>query len=545
VLVELIVSAVLGLQVAPPARPSAEDVGRAYYLFLQARIADGENDISGAIDSYRQAIALLPDSTTMRLDLAELYLRQNQMDEAEREVRAALTTDPANRAAHRLLGGIQGAVVERMPAGSSGDSTVAEAISHLERSLDGAVDRYAEYLLNSLYIRQGESTRAIDRLKTLLKGAPEDPAALRLLVKAYEATGQGIDADKTLATLAELQPDALDPVETRVRQIDRLERAGRWADAAVAWSEVVSVEPGCTIYRPRQAAALANSGSVSDARTVLGAATRELPKSLAAWYLLALVEGQAGNLAAADAAIARMTAIDPADGRAPLAAGRARAAAGNYRAVVDVLAPRFARPQTRDVESGIFVEMAGELSSAYTRLGQPGRAVDVYEAARKRAPENQQLLFSLAAAYEGDRKYDRAERAFREIIQANDAHAPALNYLGYMLADRGEKLPEALGFIKRALAIDDDNPAYLDSLGWAYYRLGEFDNARAPLERAARQLPKVSVISEHLGDLYLQLKRYADAAAAFDQALSGDRDGIDAAALEKKRARARDLAGKS
>ena len=196
----------------------------------------------------------------------------------------------------------------------------------------------------------------------------------------------------------------------RVRQIERLERAGRWPDAAAAWSEVVSVEPGCTIYRPRQAAALANSGSVSDARTVLGMATRELPKSVAAWYLLALVEGQAGNLAAADAAIARMTAIDPADGRAPLAAARARAAAGDHRAVVQVLAPRFARPQPRDLESGIFVEMAAELSSAYTRLGQPGRAVDVYEAARKQAPENQQLLFSLAAAYEGDQKI-RSRRA--------------------------------------------------------------------------------------------------------------------------------------
>ena len=114
-----------------------------------------------------------------------------------------------------------------------------------------------------------------------------------------------------------------------------------------------------------------------------------------------------------------------------------------------------------------------------------------------------------------------------------------------MLADRGQKLPEALGFIKRALAIDEDNPAYLDSLGWVYYRMGEFDNARAPLERAARQLPKVSVINEHLGDLYLQLKRYADAATAFDRALSGDRDGIDAAALEKKRDRARVLAGQS
>jgi len=544
--VELIVSAVLGLQVAPPARPSAEDVGRAYYLFLQARIADSENDVSGAIDSYRQAIALLPDSATMRLDLADLYVRQNQMDEAEREVRAALTVDSANRVAHRLLGGIKGAEVERLPAGSTMDPVIAEAISHLEQSLEGSgVDQYAEYLLNSLYIRRGESTRAINRLNALLKSEPDDPAALRLLVKAYESIGQGARADTTLSTLADLAPDAIDPVELRARQIERLERAGRWADAAVAWSELVSVEPGCTIYRPRQAAALANSGSVSDARTVLDVATRELPKSPAAWYLVALVEGQAGNLAAADAAIARLTAIDPADGRAPLAAARARAAAGDHRGVVQVLAQRFAHPQPRDVESGVFVEMASELSGAYTRLGQPGRAVDVYEAARKQEPDNQQLLFALAAAYEGDRKYDRAERAFREIIQANESHAPALNYLGYMLADRGQKLPEAVGFIKRALAIDEDNPAYLDSLGWAYYRMGAFDNARTPLERAARQLPKASVINEHLGDLYLQLKRYADAAAAFDRALAGDRDGIDPSALEKKRDRARDLAGKS
>jgi tetratricopeptide (TPR) repeat protein len=512
-------------------------------LFLQARLANAENDVSGAIDNYRQAIALLPGSAILHLDLADVYVRQNQLDEAEREVRAALAADPQHRAAHRLLGGIRAAVVERLPVGSPGEPIIAEAVSHLEQALEGpGVDPDAEYLLNSLYIRQGQAARAIDRLQALLKSQPHDNATLRLLVKGYEATGRGSEADEALATLADVQPD---PIEANVRRIDRLERAGRWADAAAAWSELVSIDPGCTIYRPRQAAALANSGSVADARTVLSAATRELPKSLAAWYVLALVEGQAGDLTAADAAVARMAAIDPLDSRAPLASARARAAAGDHRGVVQVLAPRIARPQPRDVESGVLVEMAGELSRAYTRLGQPGRAVEVFETARKHAPENQQLLFSLAAAYEGDRKYDRAERAFREILQANESHAPALNYLGYMLADRGEKLAEALGFIKRALAIDEDNPAYLDSLGWVYYRLGEFDNARGPLERAARQLPKVSVINDHLGDLYLQLKRYADAAAAFERALSGDRDGVNAATIEKKRDRARDLAGKS
>ena len=110
VLFEVVLSALV-LQAVPAPRPSAEDVGRAYYLFLQARIAEDENDLSTAIDNYRQAIAILPDAAAVRLDLADLYIRQNQIDEAEREVRAALAADPANRLAHRLLGGILGAKI--------------------------------------------------------------------------------------------------------------------------------------------------------------------------------------------------------------------------------------------------------------------------------------------------------------------------------------------------------------------------------------------------------------------------------------------------
>ena len=102
VLFEVVLSALV-LQAVPAPRPSAEDVGRAYYLFLQARIAEDENDLSTAIDNYRQAIAILPDAAAVRLDLADLYIRQNQIDEAEREVRAALAADPANRLAHRLV----------------------------------------------------------------------------------------------------------------------------------------------------------------------------------------------------------------------------------------------------------------------------------------------------------------------------------------------------------------------------------------------------------------------------------------------------------
>jgi tetratricopeptide (TPR) repeat protein len=192
----------------------------------------------------------------------------------------------------------------------------------------------------------------------------------------------------------------------------------------------------------------------------------------------------------------------------------------------------------------MLAEMAIRLAGAYTELGDPKRAIRALQGASERAPGDNQILFSLAATYEQDRQYDRAERTFREVIGTDPEHAPALNYLGYMLADRGQKLNEAVTLIQRAVAIDADNPAYLDSLGWAYFRLSRFAEAITPLERAAVGAPKSSVIQDHLGDAYLKVERYEDAAAAFDRALAGDRDGIDAGALAKKRDRARAASGR-
>ena len=134
---------------------------------------------------------------------------------------------------------------------------------------------------------------------------------------------------------------------------------------------------------------------------------------------------------------------------------------------------------------------------------------------------------------------NRAEEIFRQIITADPRHAPALNYLGYMLADRGRKLPEALTLIERAIAVGGETPAYLDSLGWAYYRLERYDEAIGPLERAASAAPAASVIQDHLGDAYVKLGRHEQAAEAFERALVGDRDGIDEREITSKRDRAR------
>src|SRR5437870_9666163 len=90
--------------------------------------------------------------------------------------------------------------------------------------------------------------------------------------------------------------------------------------------------------------------------------------------------------------------------------------------------------------------------------------------------------------YERQKKYDQAEEMFRKVLSTDPDNATALNYLGYMLADRGVKLEEALNYIKKAVNLDPANGAYLDSLGWAYFRLGKYELAEDNLLKASQHI---------------------------------------------------------
>ena len=150
------------------------------------------------------------------------------------------------------------------------------------------------------------------------------------------------------------------------------------------------------------------------------------------------------------------------------------------------------------------------------------------------APEDVRGLYVLAQVLDDKKDMPGAERALRQILEKDPLDATALNYLGYMLADHGARLDEAVDLVQRALKVEPENPSFLDSLGWAYYRQGHLDKADGPLTRAAAKLPDNSVVQDHLGDLRYRQRRYADAAAAWERSLAGDGDSIDRAAIEKK-----------
>jgi tetratricopeptide (TPR) repeat protein len=232
-----------------------------------------------------------------------------------------------------------------------------------------------------------------------------------------------------------------------------------------------------------------------------------------------------------------LRATNPSDAR--LAELEARALAGSGRRADAISTLRVLTDADVDQPS-VYLSLADILAED----GRAGEAHDVLDRAAVRFPQAASVAFQRGVLYERAREYARAEEAFRSVIARDPAHAQALNYLGYMLAERGERLDEAVAFIERALAIDPGNGSYLDSLGWAYFKLRRYEDARSHLAQAASQLPTNSVVHDHLGDALAALGRHADAIGAWQRALAGDREAIDPAGIVTKIARAKEQASR-
>lgn len=155
--------------------------------------------------------------------------------------------------------------------------------------------------------------------------------------------------------------------------------------------------------------------------------------------------------------------------------------------------------------------------------------------------EKDYVAFVAGSVYEREKKYDQAEERFKHVLSAKPTDAAVLNYLGYMLADRGLRLEEALGYIKKAVEQEPQNGAYLDSLGWAYFKLSNYDQAEENLVKASQKMSNDGTIQDHLAELYFRTGRVKLAASHWERALEEwnksvpyDVDSVDVARVQKR-----------
>ena len=168
-----------------------------------------------------------------------------------------------------------------------------------------------------------------------------------------------------------------------------------------------------------------------------------------------------------------------------------------------------------------FTEAAENYSKAIGLIAKPGK-------------DNWDQFYSRAVCYERLNEWPKAEADFQKAMDLNPDEPLILNYLGYSWVDRNEHIDKALELIKKAVSLKPDDGYYVDSLGWAYFRMGRFDEAVQQLEHAVELKAEDPVINDHLGDAYWRAGRKIEAQFQWSTSLSSKPEAADIPKLQDK-----------
>ena len=172
-----------------------------------------------------------------------------------------------------------------------------------------------------------------------------------------------------------------------------------------------------------------------------------------------------------------------------------------------------------DISSGVIYAGLGFIERQKNNYG---KAREYYVTAIEKEPENVEYKISLAMIVEKEGNRSQAIEILEELVSGGNNTARVFNYLGYMYAEEGINLEEAVRLLKKAVSMDPKNGAYLDSLGWAYFKKDEFQKAVNELSEAVKYLPRDVVIREHLADVYFAEKKFEKAAKELKKVLELD-----------------------
>ncbi len=354
--------------------------------------------------------------------------------------------------------------------------------------------------------RTEDLAEALRRLRELPRATRRNPGARFLEARVLGASGQGREAIDLLEGLRGEQPDEPRVLRELVRQ---LMAADEWERALAELEAEVERRGESAALLLSQAELLAESGRKRRAMAIL----RRDPVATDR-----LVRG--GEDGAPDVqAIHRKAGlyVDLDEERLAMRILDRFAAAGNVAQLIGIA--DFWRLRGRFAESAPLIERA------LVRVDSDSETGLDLEPETLRAG----LFFQLGEAYERTRRYDEAAEQFQAVLEIQPENSTAMNYLGYMWADNGENLEQALELVRRAVALEPDNGAYVDSLGWALFRLGEFEEARRHLERAIQLAPEDPTVLEHLGDVYVALGDTGRAREAYEHALAiNDEENVEA-----------------
>jgi tetratricopeptide (TPR) repeat protein len=501
-----------------------------------------------AVEQYKAITDQDPKDVDSLVMLGRLDRVLNSSVDAEAAFKKALAVDPENEDA---MTGLASVYSDR------GDAKEASAI--LEKLAQSNPSPRALVSLATNYEQMKEYALAADAYK---KALAIDPSRLELKSQMAQDLALSQQYDEALKAYRELaDANAQDP-EPLARMAQICEEQHKLADARGYMDKALAVDRDNMEIRYYDSHLLIDEGKLSDA-------TKELKDILDSTAKKSYDVGQRSSRARmleelgvlfrrndqTDQAVATFREVATLD---PDSANRQEAQiVDTYRQAKDytkaiqesdaALKKSPDSPEVRAVRAQVYSDQnKPDLAIAELKKMLSGKndkndrevylqMVDVYQKARdfphmaevldsaaKLATEKEDknsIVFLRGAMYERQKRFDMAEKEFRKVLDEDPKNASAWNYLGYMLADQNIRLGEAQNYIEKALTIDPDNYAYLDSLGWVYFRQNKLTDAETQLSHSLRLYPKDPTIHDHLGDVLFKQGKLREAIAQWQSSL--------------------------
>ena len=482
---------------------------------LLGRLYRLNNDLRKAESEFKTAVKLQPDSEEAITTLAYLY---NEEGDSARAAEALSAVPDAARSA-KLYSAL-GYTYEQRKEYKQAITAYRKAVE-LDRDNLDAIRGLAQNLLNDV-----QTDAALEQYKIIAESNPEDAQTYLRMAEIYRRNGK---FDQALDNLKKAESMVQDSMEVPYNIAAVYQAQGRYDEAAQILQDLVKkTDKADNNYsqseKNNRAVFLERLGTVyrdnNNEQLALDIFRKMLPlgddnaergyqqiidtyREAKQWQKATDAAKEATQKLPKDRGLKMVYAAQLAD------MGQPDAGLEQVKSLLDGTA------QDRDV----YISLA-QMYSRLKRWPDAEAALDKAAKLSTKDEDKEYVEFLRGSTYERQKKYDQAEEVFRKVLAADPQSAAVLNYLGYMLADRGTKLDEALIMIKKAVDLEPANGAYLDSLGWAYFRLGKYELAEDNLMKASQHMGMDPTVQDHLGDLYQKTGRLKLAAAHWERALN-------------------------
>ena len=527
-------------------------LGRIYLRSLGDLPGGGNNGSDNvlklAIEQYEQIVKVEPDNVDDHLLLGRLYRLNNDLQKAEAELKTAVKLDPDSEEAITTLSLLY-----------TDEGDTAKALKVLSAVPDTGRSAKLYAALGATYEQRKEYKSAIDAYKHAIQLDRDNLDAIRGLAENLLNDGQIDAALDQYKVIADANPE---DAQTYLRISEIYRRQGKYDEALDSLKKAEAMVPDALEVPYNIAVVYQAQARYDDAEKVLNDLLKKTEKADSSYSQadrsnraifierLGMVYRDQENYQAAVDTFRKMIPLGDENARTgyqdvidtyreakqwPQATAAAREAVQkvpndrDLRMVLDAQLADVGDPEKplADVHSMLKGtpedrEVYLRLAIMYTRLkrwSDAEEALNKTEQLSTKSEDKENVYFLRGSTYEREKKYDAAEAEFRKILAVNPQNAPTLNYLGYMNADRDVRLEESLNYIKQAVSLEPTNGAYLDSLGWAYFKVGKFDLAEENLTKASLRMESDPTVQDHLGDLYQKTGRLKLAAAHWERAM--------------------------